>query len=144
MTPIDKKIIVEPIPIIDEPKPIRRLIQPRGELALIEDGKEFRHLGYFSIRKGEGFFRGGHYHQEKVEYLYIIEGKARISCVDLDSGETSGTEVNAGDKITIYPRCAHRLDALEDVRVIEYFNSIHDPSDDHPFAPLLGLSPEKT
>jgi mannose-6-phosphate isomerase-like protein (cupin superfamily) len=144
LTIMTSKIIVEPLPIIDEPMPIRRLIQPRGELALIEDGREFRHLGYFSIRKGEGYFRGGHYHLEKIEYLYIIEGRVLLSFVDLDSNETSSIELNPGDRVTITPRCAHRFDALEDVRVIEYFNSIHDPRDDYRFEPLLGVSSEKT
>jgi dTDP-4-dehydrorhamnose 3,5-epimerase-like enzyme len=138
-----QKIIVAPLPIMDEPKPIRRVIQPRGELALIEDGREFKHLGYFSIRKGEGFFRGGHYHKEKIEYLYIVEGRALLSYVDLESLESSSMELKPGDKITIYPGCAHRFDALEEVRVIEYFNSIHDPSDDHPFEALQGSSPPK-
>ena len=131
------KIFVESIPVTGDPRPIRRLIQPRGELALIEDGNSFRHLGYFSIRKGEGYFRGGHYHLNKVEYLYIIEGKVLLSHVDLDSGEKSSIQLEPGHKVTIQPRCAHRFDALEDVRVIEYFDSVHDPRDDHAFSPLL-------
>ncbi len=130
------KILIETIPLTDEIMPIRRIIQPRGEVALIEDGREFRHLSYFSIKRGKGFFRGGHYHRRKVEHLYLIDGRVTLTFVDLDSGEGSQIELTAGHRVTIYPGCAHRIDAIEDARVIEYFNSVHDPSDDHPFDPM--------
>ena len=127
-----EKIRIEQIPLTAEALPARRLIQPRGELALIEDGRPFLHLAYFSLKKGPGFFRGGHYHLQKIEYCYIIEGRLKITCVDMDSGETTCIEAAAGSRIIIHPRCAHRFDALEEAHVIEYFNSIHDPRDDHP------------
>lgn len=133
-----EKITVEIIPITPEQVPIRRIIQPRGELALIEDGESFRHLAYFSIKKGEGFFRGGHYHLDKIEHLYLISGRLNLSFVDLDSDESSVIEVTPGSKVIIRPRCAHRLDAIEDAHVIEYFDSVHDRQDDYPFAALPG------
>ncbi|MEN6441799.1 MAG: hypothetical protein ABFD97_24820 [Syntrophobacter sp.] len=133
-----EKIVIETIPITSEQIPIRRIIQPRGELALIEDGRSFRHLAYFSVNKGEGFFRGGHFHLEKVEYLYLISGRLSLKFVDIDSGESSVVEVSAGSRITIYPRCAHRFDALEEAHVIEYFDSLHDRRDDHLFPALVG------
>jgi dTDP-4-dehydrorhamnose 3,5-epimerase-like enzyme len=130
------KILIETIPVTDERVPIRRVIQPRGELAMIEDGRRFRHLTYFTLKKGGGFFRGGHYHLEKLEYLYLAEGRLKITFIDLESGESSHLEVPAGTRITIRPRCAHRLEAIEEARVIEYFDSIHDPDDDHRYEPL--------
>jgi len=134
-----EKIKIEPIPITDDRVPIRRIIQPRGELAIIEDERSFRHLTYFSLKCGKGFFRGGHFHKEKLEHLYVIEGRMIISFVDMDSGESASLEATAGCGITIFPRCAHRFDALEDTRVIEYFDSVHDPRDDCPFDALRGL-----
>lgn len=133
-----EKILIESLPVTAEPLPIRRILQPRGELALIEDGREFQHLGYFSIKRGEGFFRGGHYHLKKTEYLYVVDGKMVLTFVDLDSEELSRIVVIGGNRIVIHPRCAHRFDAMEDARAIEYFNAKHDPQDDYPYEPLLG------
>ncbi len=131
------KITIEPLPITDEQIPIRRILQPRGELAIIEDGKEFRHLTYFTIFMGKNYFRGGHYHLKKLEHLYLIEGRLALSAVDLDTGESSEIELEAGSRVTIHPRCAHRLQAADPVvRVIEYFDSAHDPQDDYPFHAL--------
>ena len=130
------KILIEIIPVTDERIPVRRVIQPRGELAMIEDGRQFRHLTYFTLKKGGAFFRGGHYHLEKLEHFYLAEGRLRITFVDLDSGESSNLEVPTGARVTIEPRCAHRFDAIEEARVIEYFDSVHDPNDDHRYDPL--------
>jgi len=132
------KILVETIPVSSEQIPVRRIIQPRGELALIEDGRSFRHLAYFSIKKGEGFFRGGHFHLGKTEYLYLISGRISLKFVDLDTGESSAIELSPGSRVTIHPKCAHRFDALEEAHVIEYFDSLHDRKDDHLFPALMG------
>ncbi len=133
-----EKISIQPLPVTEEHLPTRRIVQPRGELALIEHAGEFKTLTYFSIRKGAGYFRGAHYHRKKLEHLYIIAGRLRLVFVDLDSAESSDIEVKAGNKITIHPGCAHRLDALDEaVHVLEYFDMIHDPADDYPFQPLL-------
>ena len=60
-----EKILIEDLPITNEFIRQKRLIQDRGELALIEDGKSFQHLGYFSLRKGAGYYRGGHFHRRR-------------------------------------------------------------------------------
>jgi len=131
-----EKVLIETLPVTDERIPVRRIIQPRGELALIEDGRQFRHLSYFTLKKGKEFFRGGHYHLQKLEHCYIAEGRLRITYIDLDGGESSNIEVAAGDRVTILPRCAHRFDAIDEARVIEYFESIHDPNDDYRYEAL--------
>ncbi len=137
------KILIEPLLITDEQIPIRRILQPRGELAIIEDGKAFKHLAYFTIFMDKDYFRGGHYHLKKLEHLYLIEGRLAVATVDLDTRESSEMELEAGSRVTIYPRCAHRLQAADPVvRVIEYFDSVHDPQDDYPFNSLRGI-PEK-
>lgn len=133
-----EKITIHPLPVTEQQIPMRRIIQPRGELALVEHDCRFRTLTYFSLRKGGGFFRGAHFHREKIEHLYIIEGRLTLTFIDLDSGESSKVEITAGTKITVHPGCAHRLDAVdEQVHAIEYFDMVHDPSDDYPFPHLL-------
>jgi dTDP-4-dehydrorhamnose 3,5-epimerase-like enzyme len=131
-----EKIHIDKLPVTDEFRRQKRLIQDRGELALIEDGKTFRHLGYFSIKKGEGYYRGGHYHRKKVENFYIISGRIRVRYEDLDTGEKSVVILEAGQRVAIYPQCAHRFEAEEDAQVIEYYDSTYDPDDDILFEDL--------
>lgn len=127
-----QKIEIEELPVTEKFLRRKRLIQERGELVQIEDGKTFQHLGYFDLKKGKGYYRGGHYHKKKVENLYIIKGRLRLELVDLDSGEKSEVTVQVGQCVTIYPRCAHRLSAEEDAQVIEYYDNIYAPKDDLP------------
>ena len=128
-----EKIRIQDLPISREFLRQRRLIEPRGELALIEDGMAFRHLGYFSLRKGEGFFRGGHYHLKKQEHFYVVSGKIRVHLFDLETRERSETTVKEGQRVTLFPNCAHRFQAEQDAQVIEYYDAIYDPEDDFPY-----------
>ncbi len=127
------KIQIVSLPITDTVTQQRRLVQDRGELALIEDGVPFRHLGYFTLRPGSGFFRGGHYHLRKSEFFYVARGKLRIQLVDLDTGERSAAVLETGQRVTIEPRCAHRFQAEQEAHVIEYYDGVYDRDDDHPY-----------
>jgi len=124
------KIEIRTLPITEKFMAQKRLIQDRGELALIEDGKPFQHLGYFSLRKGKGYYRGGHYHRNKVEHFYVVRGKIRVHLVDIVSKRKSTVTLEEGQLATIYPDCAHRFEAEEEAQVIEYYNSKYDPEDD--------------
>jgi dTDP-4-dehydrorhamnose 3,5-epimerase-like enzyme len=130
---VTRKIRIEELPITDKFIPEKRLIQDRGELALIEDGKTFRHLGYFSLKRGDGLYRGAHYHLKKEEHFYVVSGRLRVQLVDLEKGEKSQVELHAGHRVIIHPRCAHRFEAIEDAQVIEYYDSVYDKEDDIPY-----------
>jgi len=125
-----EKIEIETLPITDKFMRQKRLIQDRGELALIEDGTQFQRLGYFSLKKGKGYYRGGHYHRRKVEHFYMVSGRIRVHLVDLKTGKKSEAVIREGQRVIIYPNCAHRFEAEEEAQVIEYCNSMYDPEDD--------------
>ncbi len=127
------KIHILNLPITDEFLQQKRIIQDRGELALIEDGEPFMHLSCFSLKKGKGYYRGGHYHKEKTEHLYIVKGVLRVQLVDLDSVEKSEVILNEGQRVTLFPLCAHRFTADQDAQVIEYYNCIYEKDDDIQF-----------
>ena len=128
-----EKIHIEELPITEEFVRQKRLIQERGELALIEDGMSFQHLGYFSLKKGNGYYRGGHSHRNKTEHFYVISGRIRVQLVDLHTNKRSEKILEAGQRVTTYPNCAHRFEAEEEAQVIEYYDSIYDPEDDIPY-----------
>jgi mannose-6-phosphate isomerase-like protein (cupin superfamily) len=127
------KLIVEHAPVTMDRLPFRRIIQERGELALIEDGEVFHHLACFTLKPGPGFFRGGHVHHAKVEHFYMLSGEGMLRWVDGDSGGKGTALLKEGDKVTILPGLAHRFEALHHLVVVEYYAGVHDPDDDIPF-----------
>ena len=130
--PLQNKIQITELPITDEFRSQKRLIQERGELALIEDGQQFQHLGYFSLLASKGY-RGGHYHNHKVEHFYIISGQLFVDLVDVETHEKNQVELQSGTKAIIYPGLAHRFHAIQDSQVIEYYNNVYNSYDDMPF-----------
>lgn len=126
------KIVISELPVTGECVPERRLIQERGELALIVDGSPLRHLAYFSLIPGP-YFRGGHYHRAKTEFFYVVRGRARLFTHDLDSGEKAVHHLAAGCKVKVLPGLAHRFVAEEETQVIEYYDAVYDAQDDVPF-----------
>ena len=123
------KIHIHKLPVTTEFRRQKRLIQNRGELALIEDGLSFQHLGYFSLLAGKGY-RGGHYHKQKTEHFYVISGHLQVDLIDVETGEQDQVEIKTGMKTIIYPNLAHRFTALEDAQVIEYYDGVFDAEDD--------------
>ena len=130
---MDKRLIVEDAPETAERVPFRRIIQERGELALIEDGPAFNHLACFTLKPGAGFFRGGHVHRSKVEHFYVLSGRGVLKWADPVTGLKGAEELRAGHKVTILPGLAHRFEALEELAVVEYYQGLHDPADDTPY-----------
>jgi len=118
------------LPITHEFRREKRLIQERGEIALIVDGEIIKHITYFSLNPGDNWYRGGHYHKKKTENFYIISGKLKIILKDIDSGGKQELILTAGDKVSIKPNCAHIFFAEEFSQVIEYYDSSYDPEDD--------------
>lgn len=136
---MDKKLIIETLPVTEERLTRRRLIQERGELAFLEDGQIFKHLAIFTLRPGSGLFRGGHWHRHKEEHFYIIKGRGKFTTLNPQTGQREEYILKTGQRITILPGLGHRFDALEDCKelaVIEYYNGVYDPEDDIPLKEL--------
>jgi mannose-6-phosphate isomerase-like protein (cupin superfamily) len=98
----------------------RRIIEDRGELAILRPVGPVYNPCYFDIRPGEGRSRGEHYHRSKTEVFYVISGSCMLRFVDLDTGQAGDFQVSAGDMVTIMPMCAHRMDAIEYCQVMEF------------------------
>ena len=135
---LKNKYAVETLPISDAFLREKRLIQSRGELVLLSDGEEIRHITFFTLNPGHGYFRGGHFHKKKSEKFYIVSGKARLSLADVEDGESSTIELIPGQRVTIYPMCAHKFKAITVTQVIEYYSKPFDLSDDNRFEGFEG------
>lgn len=116
----------------------KRLIQDRGELVLLSDGEEIRHITFFTLNPGNGYFRGGHYHREKIEKFYIVSGKALLFLVDVENSETGRIELKAGQRVTVCPMCAHKFVAIAPIQVIEYYSTPFDVHDEFTFNDFVG------
>jgi dTDP-4-dehydrorhamnose 3,5-epimerase-like enzyme len=124
------KFKIEIFPITKDFLREKRYIDERGELVLLADGEEIRHITFFTLKPGKTFFRGGHYHKKKTEKFYVISGKLNIHVVDVDTKEKDIIEIIAGQRVTIYPFCAHKFQAITESHVIEYYASVYDKDDD--------------
>jgi dTDP-4-dehydrorhamnose 3,5-epimerase-like enzyme len=131
---LHEKYQVEEIPHTAEFRREKRWCEARGEVVLLADGQETRHITYFTLNPGPNYFRGGHYHRRKVEKFYVVAGKLAIRLKDVQSGESCLLEVQAGQRVVIQPLCAHRFQALTPAQVIEYYASAYDPDDDIHFS----------
>jgi len=73
-----------------------------------------------NLKKG---FRGStHFHKNKHETFYLLDGKVLLELED------SKTIMNEGTSLTIEPGLKHRFTPLEDSRIIE-FSTHHMDSD---------------
>ena len=126
---LQEKFQLTELPITEAFLRQKRLIQDRGELALIEDKMRIHHLGYFSLLAGKGY-RGGHYHTIKTEHFYVISGHLMLDLVDVQSSAAEQITLSAGTKATIFPLLAHRFRALQDAQVIEYYDGVFETTDD--------------
>ena len=59
-----------------------------------------------------------------------IIGCPLLFIVDVDTKEKDIIEIIAGQKVTIYPFCAHKFQAITESHVIEYYASAYDIDDD--------------
>ncbi len=129
--PLQGRVRIETLPVTREFLPCKRLVEERGELALIEDGMAIHHLGYFSLVPDKGC-RGGHFHEKKTERFYVVSGTLRLELADPETGEQAEVTLCAGQKAVVQPGCAHRFRAERTARVIEYYEGRYDKEDDHP------------
>jgi mannose-6-phosphate isomerase-like protein (cupin superfamily) len=84
--------------------------KPWGREIWIAQEKEYAGK-ILEIKKG--FHTSLHYHDEKKETMYILEGTLRVLHHD---GENTLKE---GQSITLDPRDVHRLFAVTDVKILE-------------------------
>jgi mannose-6-phosphate isomerase-like protein (cupin superfamily) len=114
------KVRVQTLPVRKGGQGARRIVEERGELAILHPNGPVYNPVVFDLRPGPGYYRGGHYHKTKTETFYIVQGSCVVRYCDLQSGSEGRVEAGQGDLITISPGCAHRLEALEMCRVVEW------------------------
>ena len=114
------KVLTRSLPVRTEGDDPRRIVEQRGELVVLHPHGPVYDPLYFDVRPGEGLYRGSHYHKKKTENFYIISGACRLRILDLDTGGEETIDLREGDLVTVSPGCAHRMEAIDFSRVVEF------------------------
>lgn len=87
--------------------PISRIVKPKGELATISV-TESRFIAYVDFPM-DAKPRANHFHEEKLEHLYLARGRVRLFIRQGGQKQSPITEVvvEEGDLVTISPGFAH-------------------------------------
>nr|HID57668.1 hypothetical protein [Desulfobacterales bacterium] len=134
------KFTIETFPITKKFVREKRLLEDRGELVLLADGEQIKHITFFTLNPGPNFFWGGHFHKQKIEKVYVISGKLRMFLKkDVATHEKDIIEVTTGQRVTIYPMCAHKFQAITPSQVIVYCATSYNAVDDIKFNDFDGV-----
>lgn len=106
-----------------------RIQSAAGELTQIVSGPAFRHLAYLEFRVEPPKARGNHYHRQKVEYLYLIGGRLRLTYKQMETGAGDTLIIETGDLVTLPPYWAHAMVPLVYSQALEFASVPFDPSD---------------
>jgi mannose-6-phosphate isomerase-like protein (cupin superfamily) len=137
---VEKKVVIEDLPVGGEDNLERRIFSPKGEMAQIlnRPDEAFKQLVYWDLDSTQsGQERGHHYHERKVEHFYVLTGELELWVRDLESSVSKKHFVKAGNRLTIHPRVAHAFRSLTYSQVLEYFPEPYDPSDTHPYKVIV-------
>lgn len=107
---------------------------PAGDFVQVANGLHVRFVAHLEFRAASGASRGNHSHLVRTEWCTVIRGRLRVRYHDLDTGERRDWVLEAGDQVTVLPRCAHSYVAIEDAAVIECSSHEFDPADAVPFS----------
>jgi len=114
---------------------------PRGWLAEmlkadeLEADQAIQQIYVATIEPGN--FRGGHYHEKRIEWFFVIGGQAEIVLEDIKTKERKIVELSPAkpQRITIYPEIAHTVinKGEKTIYLISAQNNIYDPQNPDTF-----------
>jgi quercetin dioxygenase-like cupin family protein len=106
-----------------------RILMPAGEVAQLVSGPTMRYLAYLEFLHQPHVVRGNHYHQHKVESLYVLRGHLHARYQDIATQEQAELTLEAGDLVLTHPGCAHAYRPLAYSQALEFAPTPFDPSD---------------
>lgn len=91
----------------------------RGSIIDVLNGKEIRHAGIITFRKGA--VRAKHYHKRQTQYTYVLRGRIELTSKDLREKNPvkSVSVISEGQLASIPPMVVHVYRALEDSEIID-------------------------
>ncbi len=132
------------MPLIDKITIIERkkLSDTRGWFMKVIDGYEKglpNHTGeiYLTFASGLNQIRGGHYHDKATEWFTLLQGKADLKLMDMNTQETTIIKLSADEPKTVVipPKVAHVFinKQEEPFLLLAYTDELYDPVDTIPY-----------
>jgi len=84
----------------------------RGKLMGVFQGRKWEEINY--VESVKGCVRGNHYHKETAEGFFIIDGKVRVTLLDVVKNSKRTFIAKKGDILLINPNTLHTFEMLED------------------------------
>lgn len=91
-------------------------VDERGSFVGVFQGCKWEEINY--VESVEGSVRGNHYHKETVEGFFIIDGKIKVTLVDVVKGSKRAFIAKKGDAMLINPNTLHTFEMLENSKWI--------------------------
>jgi len=132
---LDKKVVIEQLPMGGNNSLERRIFSEKGEMAQIlnRTDETFRQLVYWELDStNSDQERGHHCHERRIERIYVLTGELELLLKDIDSSDSKKVIIKAGNRVTIGPRVAHAYRSLMYSQVLEYSPEPYDPIDTYP------------
>ena len=121
----------------------KKLGDSRGWFMKVIDGKEEGlpdHTGeiYLTHASDKGQVRGNHYHDKAKEWFTLLQGKAELKLMDMNTKEVIIIELSENEPKTIVipPGVAHAFlnPEEEPFLLLAYTDELYDPVDTMPYA----------
>jgi len=137
---LDKKVIIEPLPIGGDNSLERRIFSEKGEMAQILNRADeaFKQLVYWELDSTKpDQERGHHYHERRIEQIYVLTGALELLLKDIENSDIKKMIIKVGDRVTISPKVAHAYRSLMYSQVLEYSPEPYDPIDTYPYKVVI-------
>jgi len=93
----------------------------RGKITDILEKEPIEHITHITFKKGA--IRGNHYHQESVQYCYMLQGKLKI-VTQVGNGEIESAVLIPGDLALTPIGEKHAFEALEDSEAMVFTKGV--------------------
>ena len=136
-TYLNGKVRKQTLPAFELPLPaeaptMKRLLLAQGELAQFYDADEgVRYLAFIELRPDT--VRGNHFHNVKVEWVYIIAGEVLLVAEEVATKTRESVPLRTGDLAIVQTGIAHALQVIKRGLAVEFSTTRFDPLDIHKF-----------
>lgn len=117
------------VPDMESQQPVGRRDQGRGTSVYLNLEEAIRFVGLIEFLPGLGL-RGKHYHQQKREHFYLIDGlMTGYFWLPDEPDQIHEIELRKGDLLTVEPGLVHAFQAIERTLVVELSPDTFDCQD---------------
>lgn len=104
-------------------------VDGRGKFVGIFQGHKWEEINY--VESSKSSVRGNHYHKETKEGFFIIEGKIKVTLIDVMNKSKRTFIAKKGDILIINPNTLHTFEMLENSKWINMLSRpFHGPKKD--------------